>query len=501
MRRFFQRHGGRIVVTVVAIFGFFVGAALAPAATTRIGPLTVDVQVHLSAHPGAAVQMPPVGSVRFDTHHTPIAVVADIKEVDVEGARLLLAEPGGVTGLGNTAPDAVRDAALQAGLFALGGGFLGALTFTALLTRRIRGVGYGALVSAVGVAGLGLTTAATFDSTALAQPRFTGVLSSAPYVQRQTETLAERLESYRAGLSDFVESVTTLYALGDRLPPSNTGGSEEVTTVLHISDLHLNPIGYDLVDKLVDQFDVDAVIDTGDLSTWGTAVETNFVQQISGVGVPYVFVRGNHDSPQIERAVAAQPKAVVLDGQVTTVAGLRIAGVADPRYQPAEGSEDTTAKFEVEEATRRLAEIVTAHNADTPDDPVDLALIHDSSRIDPVIGTVPLVLSGHLHDRKSDYRNGTRILVEGSTGGAGVTAAGFKRLTDGKPVPLQASLLYFSKSGDTQGRLLATDRITVGGLGLTSVQMDRTLIPLNEVNATPTTAPRPPATTANTSSP
>jgi hypothetical protein len=100
------------------------------------------------------------------------------------------------------------------------------------------------------------------------------------------------------------------------------------------------------------------------------------------------------------------------------------------------------------------------------------------------------VLSGHLHERDVTFKDGTRVMVEGSTGGAGLTANGLQSLTDGNPVPLEATLLYFAKSGPDAGRLLAYDEVTVGGLGLTSVSIDRTLVPKKEVNP-PTPTPTP----------
>jgi predicted MPP superfamily phosphohydrolase len=476
---------------VIALSGFLAGAALSPAARTEVGPLVVDVSVRPSLSPGSAVELPPVGSVRFDTHRTPIQVQARIRSVDIEAARRVIAMPALLGPVMDRAPDVVSRAAARALASAVLCGLLGAGLLTGLATRSRGGTAVGLVAVLMTITLLAVGTAATFDSTTLAQPRFAGVLSSAPYVQRRTQTLAARLESYRSGLADFVQSVTTLYAVGDRLPKAGTGMSDDVITVLHISDLHLNPIGFDLTDRLVEQFQVDAVVDSGDLSTWGTSVEQGFVGRVAGVGVPYVFVRGNHDSPLIARAVRRQPNAVVLDGTVATVAGLRIAGVADPRNLPAEGPGDASSKGLVLESVGRLAGVVGEYDAAHPGAPVQLAVVHDPTRLDPLRGRVPLVLSGHLHKRSVEYRDGTRVMVQGSTGGAGLTADGLQRLTDGRPVPLEATLLYFARTGPDAGRLLAYDDVTVGGLGLTSVSIDRTLVPREQVNpqVLPTTAP------------
>lgn len=497
-----RRLGRRAGLVLLALLGAFAGALLAPAAHTDIGPLAVDVHVRPSLHPGASVDLPPVGSVRFDTHLAPVLVSTSIRSVDIESAQRVIDTPALLDDLMASAPDKVKGAAARALGWSLLFAFGGAALLAGLATRTRAGlaIGLASVTATTGV--LALATAVTFDSTKFSQPQFTGLLSSAPYLQRRTETLADRLEGYRSGLADFVQSVTTLYAVGQRLPTPGSGLDGDVTTVLHISDLHLNPIGYDLTDRLVEQFDVDAVVDSGDLSTWGTSAEEAFVNRIGSLKVPYVFVRGNHDSPQIAEAVARQRNAVVLDGQVRRVAGLTFAGIADPRDLPQEGKKENVGKDRVAASVALLSTIIEQYDADHPDQPVQIAVVHDPTRLDALRGEVPLVLSGHLHERDVTFDGGTRVMVEGSTGGAGLTANGLQSLTDGKPVPLEATLLYFASSGPDAGRLLAYDDITVGGLGLTSVSIDRTLVPKKEVNPpTPTPTGTPSSGGSSTGSP
>src|SRR6185437_13009272 len=275
----------------------------------------------------------------------------------------------------------------------------------------------------------------------------------------------------RAGLADFVDSVTALYAVGSRLPSAGQGAaSGQVTTMLHISDIHDNPLGFDLTARLAKQFDVDAVIDTGDVTTNGTPLEATQLARIGQLGVPYVFIRGNHDSASTQAAVASQKNAVVLDDRVAVVAGLTIAGIGDPRFTPVEGSAAPD-RPEAVAASAQLAGTIQAYDETHPEAPVDIALVHDPQSADPLGGAVPLVLAGHLHKRQVREVDGTKILVEGTTGGALITSDGLLKAGAGDALPLDASLLYFAKSGPDRGRLLAYDEVTVGGLGLTSVSI------------------------------
>ncbi|HZD97467.1 MAG TPA: metallophosphoesterase, partial [Micromonosporaceae bacterium] len=80
----------------------------------------------------------------------------------------------------------------------------------------------------------------------------------------------------------------------------------------------------------------------------------------------------------------------------------------------------------------------------------------------------------------------TLMLVEGSTGGAGL-----RGLQGETPTPLEMSVLYF----DTSHTLQAYDQITLGGTGESQVTLDRHLISAD----TPPTAP--PLPVPSTSSP
>ncbi|CAM5634966.1 membrane protein [Streptomyces spiroverticillatus] len=81
---------------------------------------------------------------------------------------------------------------------------------------------------------------------------------------------------------------------------------------------------------------------------------------------------------------------------------------------------------------------------------------------------------------------GTRLMVEGSTGGGGLRAVEGK----GDPEKIRASLLYLDR--DTR-RLQAWDEITLGGLGLTTAEVSRHLPETNRPGARPAPTPSAPS--------
>jgi hypothetical protein len=176
---------------------------------------------------------------------------------------------------------------------------------------------------------------------------------------------------------------------------------------------------------------------------------------------------------------------VVLDGDAAEVAGLRFWGVGDPRYTP-DKDQAGAGSSEQERAEAFAPEVADELAAAEPPD-VDVVLVHDARTAADLGGEVPLVLAGHTHEPSDetieppDEDDGsgdtdtteepppdTRLLVEGSTGGAGL-----RGLQGDEPKPLQASVLYFDP--DTR-ELLAYDRISVQGLGETGATIDRHIL-------------------------
>lgn len=329
------------------------------------------------------------------------------------------------------------------------------------LTRR-RVLAAAAVALSTVVVG-GTVARLSWDPEAIAAPRYTGLLTVAPQAVGRLDEVTQRFEEYSAQVSSLVGNLSVLYNTASNLPVIDTG-SDDMVRFLHVSDLHLNPGAFSLIEELVTQFDVDAVIDTGDINDWGTTVEGRYVEPIGDLGVPYVFVRGNHDSGDTARAVAAQPNAVVLDDDLTVIEGIRIWGIGDPRFTP-DKSIDVPIEEERAQAVAYSPEVARRVDRVAP---VDIVLVHDPRVTDDLGGAVPLVLAGHMHKQMSRYLDSTLLLVEGSTGGAGL-----RGLEGDTPVPLTATVLHFSRS---DSRLRAFDRINVAGFGGTGARIQRHLV-------------------------
>ncbi|WP_051684341.1 metallophosphoesterase [Blastococcus sp. URHD0036] len=458
--RVVRRTGRWGLCVLVALTGAVIGVLLLGRTSAPLGPFDARFSVSPTGG-GVALDIPPLGALDVDAYDGPFGLDVQLQRADEARIQALVDDPRRFDSLVDRITDDLGDAVthlvVRAALGAVGGAVL--LTFAVYRLRwREPVVAAGTVVVILaGTAGLG---AATWRPDALAQPTYTGLLANAPSLIGDAQDIVARFDAYRASLEDLVGNVSTLYATLSALPAP--GGSSETVAVLHVSDLHLNPAGFDLVDQVVDQFGVDAVLDTGDITDWGSEPENRAIASIGGLGVPYVYIRGNHDSATTAALVASQPNATVLDDTATTVAGLTVVGAPDPRFTPdQEATGDTES---LEQTGEELAEVAEQQ----PERP-DIAMVHDPKQAPPLDGVVPLVLAGHTHERDvSTLDEGTRLMVQGSTGGAGL-----RGLQGDYPEPLTCTVLYFDRS---TGRLTGYDDITLGGLGETEVTIVRTLV-------------------------
>jgi len=285
---------------------------------------------------------------------------------------------------------------------------------------------------------------------------------------------------YQQELARLVTNVSKLYDAASTLPAYRPDPS--TVRFLHVSDMHLNPAAWGIIRSLVDQYELDAVIDTGDTMDHGSAAENVYLDPIATLGVPYVWVRGNHDSLATQAAVERQKNArVVDDGESVVVAGVRIAGIGDPQFTPDRSVAAAGDPAETAAGERLAAALAALRDRGKP---ADLAVAHNPVALEEVDGLVPLALAGHRHHRKQhDLPDGTRLMVEGSAGGGGLRA-----VEEDVPEKVSASVLYLDRS---TRRLQAWDEITLGGLGLTSAEVSRHLVEGNRPGGAEGTDPSP----------
>lgn len=452
-------------VVVVGLVGAWLGMLAGGSIEAPVGPLQARLSIAPSFGGGSEVDIPPLGQLDVDTHAGPWHLTAEVVRINAADARRIFANPSAVNGLGERVAGDLRSAVVEVALRSLLAALVGALLLAVMVFRRrwrpILGAG---LVSLLVVLGGGGVAAATWDPKSIDQPRYRGLLASAPTVVGDAQSIVADFQRYENQLAKLVTNVSRLYDVTSALPAYRPDRS--TIRLLLVSDLHLNPAVWDVLRSVTDQFDVDVIVDAGDISDHGSSGENAYLEPIATLGVPYVWVRGNHDSAITQAGLARQPNAVVLDGEPQVVAGLRLLGAGDPRFTPDKSFEEV-APASVSQVGLALAS--KARELGERGEPVDITVIHDSDAATEIDGSVPLVLTGHHHERsQSRLSRGTIQFAMGTTGGSGLRA-----LQNDAPKDITASVLYLDR--ETR-RLQAWDDITLGGLGLVSATIERRIL-------------------------
>jgi predicted phosphodiesterase len=426
-----HRIGSRRVRHGLAVVGLTLACAVAGTSATAVAPATAQTlhyqaSVALDPNPlnlGELVATTAFGDLRLEFQglapgiHAVPQVKANIAEVlSRPGVSLATLRPGP-----QELSTAIRDVALAVMLrFALGAlaVVIAVLTGYAVLRRRRPPT---ALVVA-GVVGwlastalTGLSLYATYQPDRQETFTSTGVLGT---LQRNQGILSD-VETRATQVAPYLRNLIALSTALQQKYQAAPLESDTSLRVLLVSDIHAGN-QYDLMRTIVQEEGVDVVVDAGDLINFGTVEEaeaTGLFSGIESVGVPYLFVRGNHDANSatdtalLDR-LARLPNVTLLEdgaGDYTevTVHGVRIAGFNDPRWFGDSGTGSPAKQAPAREA-------FTAAYAGRP--AADLVVGHEPWSVEGLAGGV--LVNGHMH---SVDLEGNRVQAGTFTGGGPFT--------------------------------------------------------------------------------
>ncbi|MFJ4513488.1 metallophosphoesterase [Streptomyces sp. NPDC088816] len=470
-------------LVAVVLAGAWLGLLVVGNVRAPVGPMNTTMTLRPSLSGGTKINVSPLGSLELDSHIAPVRLDVNVDQLDPARSQALVDHPERFSGLQDEVAHDVEHGTLDLAVRSCVAVVAGATALGLAVYRRPRrALAAGGLALTL-LAASGATAYATWNPKSVLEPKFSGLLSSAPSVVGNARSIVTEFDVYQQELARLVTNVTKLYDVTSTLPAYQPDPT--TIRVLHVSDIHLNPASWKIIASLVEQYKVDVIVDSGDTMDHGTAAENGFLDPIKDLGVSYVWVRGNHDSKVTQRYLERMKNVHVLDdGRAETVAGLRFAGTGDPQFTPdRSGARGADASEEL--AGARLASALRDQRAKGT--PVDIAIAHEPSAARETDGTVPLVLCGHLHHEGTEIlRFGTRLRMEGSTGGSGL------RAVEGTyPAPIEASILYLDRDSR---RLQAWDAIKLGGLGRTTAEVSRHLSEENKPGATPTPSDATPST-------
>lgn len=454
------RVSGWLKIVLIGIIGAFFLVSLLSSQTITAQALDFTLKAVIALPGYTELAVPPLGSLRAKTHSLPLRFSISLNNINLERLRTLIAEKN--EGVFAALVESFR---AQVGLFiakVLVLAFLGGLLAGFVLLRRLRPSLAAGVVGLVAVGALLAGTALSFHEDAFTEPEFHGIVEVAPWLIGVAEEALLAVNELDSTLEIVAANMMHLFdSLGQLATPKTANSGLKI---LHVSDIHNNPLAVALVNQAAAAFQVDLIIDTGDITDYGTPIEGDLAANIARSGLPWLFVPGNHDSPAVIEILDQLDNVTVLNGDVVHLEpfNLSLAGIADPSAD--DWGMGIPSREQYIEAASRLKAII----ADSGLQPTIIAAHHpyilEEFRDLPVV-----LLHGHSH-RNNLRRLGEAIIIDaGTTGGAGI-----RGLMSAAQVPYTMVLLHLEWE-EAGWAATAADFITINQLNA-SFTLERKLL-------------------------
>jgi predicted phosphodiesterase len=439
---------------VLGVLGAVLAVELFSPLTFTVDAFTVRLGLRFLAAGQTVVQVPPFGTVAAPTHRGPLGIVVTLVGVDITRLSGLIASFTRAQLLPGLLAAARRDIALTVGwamaLATLGGAALPWLAGERSRRRVLGGASAG--LAAVGTAIL--LAWGTFRPTAFRQPTFTGALQAAPILVNLAQEGFSTVRNFEAQMGSIAGNLNLLFAASQRLGATPPAPGE--VTVMLVSDIHNNPLGYDLISRLIPTFHPAFILDAGDLTDFGTPLESGQLTRIAGYGIPYLFVAGNHEKPPEMAELARVKNVVILNGQEVVEDGVGIVGVPDP------SSTGGTSQVASPAALAAAAQALRADVARAAY-PVSVAVAHNPDVVAPLFGQVPVIVNGHTHSIWVRTQGDHVWLNDGTTGAGGIRQVapepGPQAGQEVRTALYSLMLLYLEPAGGGLYRAAAVDTV------------------------------------------
>lgn len=394
------------------------------------------------------VELPPVGVIKVKTHLPPLQLNVKLESINLEQIKNFLAEVPSQSVLAAQAKQKImqvlRIFVVKIFLLAALGGLFGVF-----LTHCKNWKVYlaGALLAIVFTGTFLLSTILTYNTNEFATPEYDGALEAAPWVIGAAEKTLDKLNLLKQQMTFLADNVHKLSQQMDNIQPVAQTQAQADLKILHVSDIHNNPAAFDFIEKTAELFNVDMILDTGDISDFGTPLEALLLERLKELDTPYLFVPGNHDTPQIIEAMKNIPGVTIVEGS-TEINGVKITGIPDP----AAYTNDVTPVGKDE-----LSKFLQPRIEDLPEN-VDLLATHQPEAAEFFAGKAPVLLVGHTHKQSIIELENSIMINAGTTG-----AAGIRGLEKQKLPPYTAVLLHFKKF-NKKFKLIAVDILQISDL-------------------------------------
>ena len=388
--------------------------------------------VRLSTDPGHSgaldIYVPLVDwGVRFDAVRLPARLSLDLRSLNRTAvAEVARGRDPDVEALRDEAEEAIGDYIRLLLAFAA----LSALALGVLMALALRGraaplrLTLPAVFAWVVVAGLAIMFLLP-PRGAIQDPEYYANGPDIPAALRAIDQATGSAERISQELNDQLVGLARLIAA-----PAARGSTAALPHLTLASDLHNNLLALPTLERAVRR---GPLFFAGDLTSSGSPFEAALTRRVAGVGDPFVFVTGNHDSNVLSRRMASAGAIVLTergrllpDGRlgevVVNVDGLRVAGYSDPYERRRRGGYRDRGSEATESQKRAFAAWLRPLLGR-----VDVVMTHAPALTDLAVEELrarpparPLaILTGHTHEPSLRTSENLVELNGGTVGGGG----------------------------------------------------------------------------------
>lgn len=412
--------------------------------------LSVNAAVKPAIGGKTSIKIPPFGTIEAQSHKTPLNISFTLEKISMEDLKDIVDKSASKQNLINDFEPEVEKAVKEWLIRLVALGIIGALAAPLLFRKnmKIKQVLICAAIGAVVSFSMLGATVKTYDTKSFRQPRYSGMLSAAPWLLNAAQQKFETFQDFKKQVISMADNINSFQAKVKNW--SKTDLDKNMVKALFISDIHNNPAGLSLAKKVIKDFDINFVVDAGDITDYGTTVEAKMLNKIAGLKVPYVYVPGNHDSENVLNSLRSQPNVTVLSNRGMSLQGLNLYGIGDPG-----ATEKTIAPLPADKS-----KLVNRHNYEfirKMSRKPDVLIGHNPAYTKLASNLVNVTLNGHTHSEKvAETKTGNKIINAGTAGGAGIRGMGAK-----KTVPISFKVLYFNSKNK---KLTAVDSISFSSI-------------------------------------
>lgn len=451
-----------VKIIFLGLAGAYLAIAVFSSQTLAVEALEFTLKAAVDKSGYTELAIPPLGTVRAKTHSTPLHFSITLNNINLDRLRTLLGDKS--TGVFDQLVASFRGQVSYFIVRILMLAFFGGLAAGLLFLRRLKPA---LLAGVIGLAAFGILvtgTVLTYKEEAFREPEFQGVVEVAPWLLGVAEEALVAVKDLDNSLEIVAANLMLLFQSFSQLGIPER--PEEILTILHLSDVHNNPVAVSLAVQIATSFKADLVIDTGDATDYGTPLESDLVGAVARSGLPWFFVPGNHDSPVVIEAIEKIENATVLQADVVYLEefDLAIAGIADPAAQDFAMKVPTTE--ELLAAAVRLREIIEA----SPVEPTIIAS-HHPLIVEQFTDLPVILLHGHTHRVNIGFTGQAVIIDAGTAGGAGI-----RGLMSPEQIPYTMVLLHLERL-PVGWRPIAADTITVNPQNASFILERKRLVP------------------------